>query len=46
MKFAVQPAGATMQAAADTPAVWTPGQSRLSCSSPTLTPWAPAAITF
>src|SRR6476620_10749983 len=36
MKFAVQPYGATMQPAAETPAVCTPGHSVLSVSSPTL----------
>src|SRR3954469_1176902 len=41
MKLAVQPYGATMQPPADTPGFWTPGQSVLSASSPTLTPFAP-----
>src|SRR3954454_10548984 len=35
-KFAVQPYGATMQPAAETPGVCTPGHSVLSVSSPTL----------
>ena len=38
MKFAVQPAGATMQPAAETPAPCTPGHSMLSRSSPTAMP--------
>src|SRR3954452_5196126 len=45
MKFAVQPYGATMHAPAWTPVGATPGQSVLRRSSPTETPWAPAAIT-
>src|SRR5215212_8079095 len=45
-KFAVQPYGATMQPAAETPAVCTPGHSVLSASSPTRTPVAPALTTF
>src|SRR3954452_20103895 len=46
MKFAVQPAGATMQPAAETPAPCTPGHSVLSRSSPTDMPCAPAALIF
>ena len=46
MKFAVQPAGATMQPPAETPAPCTPGQSVFSRSSPTETPFAPAAWIF
>src|SRR5215211_7833920 len=45
MKLAVQPYGATMQPAAETPLVATPGQSVLRRSSPTETPWAPASTT-
>jgi hypothetical protein len=45
MKFAVQPAGATMQPAALTPGLCTPGHSVLSASSPTANPVAPACLT-
>ena len=45
MKLAVQPAGATMQPAALTPAPCTPGHSVLSASSPTAMPVAPALCT-
>ena len=46
MKFAVQPAGATMQPPAETPGLCTPGHSVLSAASGMLTPFAPFLASF